>query len=149
MQSGMVTAGQSGSTGNGTVPASDGTVFTPDPAANRISGNWRSTPVRALGAAGAQSADILKLGAFVVSITAGFALGAAADLGGQPAVHERHVLEHRPVVGVDGPAASRSRATTTTAPGRLPNPWEAARCARASKVVSRLAPFGREPVAVA
>lgn len=37
----------------GTVPATDGTVFAPAPATDRITGNWRSTPIRALGAAGA------------------------------------------------------------------------------------------------
>lgn len=36
----------------GTVPASAGTVFVPDPADHRITGGWRSAPLRALGAAG-------------------------------------------------------------------------------------------------
>ncbi|GAA1134084.1 SDR family oxidoreductase [Citricoccus alkalitolerans] len=38
---------------HGTVPASNGTVFAPRPATNQITGNWRSTPIRALGAIGA------------------------------------------------------------------------------------------------
>ncbi|MEX5272234.1 SDR family NAD(P)-dependent oxidoreductase [Kocuria sabuli] len=37
----------------GTAPASEGTVFVPEPTANRVDGGWRSTPLRALGVAGA------------------------------------------------------------------------------------------------
>lgn len=38
---------------SGTAPASEGTVFAPDPATEQITGGWRSTPLRALAAAGA------------------------------------------------------------------------------------------------
>lgn len=37
----------------GTAPASDGTVFVPDPATEQVDGGWRSAPLRALGASGA------------------------------------------------------------------------------------------------